>query len=423
MEMAKHNRWRVPGKYGARWVMVLMALAFLAFAAFLVARASFVARNGQRYFIIDDDELISLRYAWNLAHGHGLVWNPGERVEGFTDLLWTLYASAWAVVIPRRLLPLVMQVSGMALLLGQAAVFARIVRAMYAERGRTTPWMECAAFALPLAFYPLVYWSVQGMEVCLVGFLFSLAVLYYIRCRWVACAVALGLGFWTRPDVAVPAALIMGMAGIDALRDRRRLGQWLTSCGVLAGMVATVFILRRLYYGQTWPNTYVLKMQGLSLMDRITMNGIGYIMPFLRENILPLGIALAGIVLAWSWRRILFAAIVLSMIAYSVVVGGDTLPYWRFIAPFAPFLGLIFLTEGRDVIRHPAYRYALQTALLATLFISWIAASIKPFSEMNRGQLTDSSFLRPPSSVVCRPIPTCFIHAPRSISFQVHGNI
>ena len=29
-----------------------------------------------------DDAFISFRYAANWAAGHGLVWNPGERVEG-----------------------------------------------------------------------------------------------------------------------------------------------------------------------------------------------------------------------------------------------------------------------------------------------------------------------------------------------------
>ena len=37
-----------------------------------------------------DDAFISFRYAENLAEGHGLVYNVGERVEGFTNLSWTL---------------------------------------------------------------------------------------------------------------------------------------------------------------------------------------------------------------------------------------------------------------------------------------------------------------------------------------------
>jgi len=39
---------------------------------------------------IIDDAYISYRYAHNLIEGQGLVFNTGEYVEGFTNLLWTL---------------------------------------------------------------------------------------------------------------------------------------------------------------------------------------------------------------------------------------------------------------------------------------------------------------------------------------------
>ncbi|MBN97985.1 MAG: hypothetical protein CME16_01875, partial [Gemmatimonadetes bacterium] len=42
------------------------------------------------YNFIADDAFITLRYAQNLASGDGLVFNLGERVEGFTSPLWTL---------------------------------------------------------------------------------------------------------------------------------------------------------------------------------------------------------------------------------------------------------------------------------------------------------------------------------------------
>ncbi len=41
-----------------------------------------------------DDAFISYRYASNLVHGYGLVYNPGEPVEGYTNFLWTLMSAA-----------------------------------------------------------------------------------------------------------------------------------------------------------------------------------------------------------------------------------------------------------------------------------------------------------------------------------------
>ena len=48
------------------------------------------------YFrFVCDDAFISFRYAKNLVEGHGLVYNIGERVEGYTNFLWTLLLSAF----------------------------------------------------------------------------------------------------------------------------------------------------------------------------------------------------------------------------------------------------------------------------------------------------------------------------------------
>ncbi|MCY3959730.1 MAG: hypothetical protein OXG65_15775, partial [Chloroflexi bacterium] len=41
-------------------------------------------------WFISDDAFISFRYVRNLLEGHGLVFNPGEYVEGYTNFLWVL---------------------------------------------------------------------------------------------------------------------------------------------------------------------------------------------------------------------------------------------------------------------------------------------------------------------------------------------
>ena len=67
------------GKARARlgYLLVLIALGVGGWLA--VSRAS-----------LFDDAYISFRYARNFAEGNGLVWNLGERVEGYTNFLWTL---------------------------------------------------------------------------------------------------------------------------------------------------------------------------------------------------------------------------------------------------------------------------------------------------------------------------------------------
>ena len=55
-----------------------------------------------------DDAFISFRYARNLLEGHGLVFNPGEYVEGYSNFLWVLELTAiWGLsgVAPERAAP------------------------------------------------------------------------------------------------------------------------------------------------------------------------------------------------------------------------------------------------------------------------------------------------------------------------------
>jgi hypothetical protein len=215
--------------------------------------------------------------------------------------------------------------------------------------------------------------------------LISLAVLFYLRRNLLAAAVTLGLAFWTRPDTAIPAAVLMGLAGLEVWRDRSRLHEWLKACAVLAGFVVAIFVARQIYYGHLWPNTYVLKMQGFHTLDRIKLNGLGYIAPFLRENALPLGLALVALVVRWTRWRFLFAALVFPMIAYAVYVGGDALPYWRFIAPYVPFLGLVLLDDDCRAQPVSKYRCVPCCIMLSVLLGSWLVTSIQPICEELRG--------------------------------------
>jgi hypothetical protein len=71
--------------------LTAIVAGYLLYGCALIYRTSFI-QAGVRYFVLMDDEMISMRYAKNLAHGWGIVYNPGgDRVEGFTNLMWMLY--------------------------------------------------------------------------------------------------------------------------------------------------------------------------------------------------------------------------------------------------------------------------------------------------------------------------------------------
>ena len=68
--------------------VMLLHLPWLALLAWFSSVAWFLC----------DDAFISFRYARNLLEGHGLVFNPGEYVEGYSNFLWVLeLAAIWGL--------------------------------------------------------------------------------------------------------------------------------------------------------------------------------------------------------------------------------------------------------------------------------------------------------------------------------------
>ena len=53
-------------------------------------------------WFVCDDAFISFRYARNLLEGHGLVYNPGEYVESYSNFLWVLELTALGGVFGLR---------------------------------------------------------------------------------------------------------------------------------------------------------------------------------------------------------------------------------------------------------------------------------------------------------------------------------
>src|SRR5262245_55750696 len=52
-----------------------------------------------RHFVVDD-AFITFRFARNIAGGFGPVFNPGERVEGFSNPLYTYVLSVLYRLVP-----------------------------------------------------------------------------------------------------------------------------------------------------------------------------------------------------------------------------------------------------------------------------------------------------------------------------------
>ena len=344
----------------------LIGLLFIIYCSIFIFQSSFVLFDGQRYFSLFDDGMISMRYGWNLSHGLGLVWNPGDYVEGYTNPLMTLFMAAVTFFSDKRLSVLVVQVSGIAVLLGVAYLSSRIALQLCKDKPvKNLALVKAFSFIAPLVYYPLIFWTLMGMETGLLTLLLLGSLLFVfsndekeISSRKIYLLPALlSLAFLTRPDSLVPVSLILVYYGYTTwqrpgLARPAKLVMLAKVGGILVFTVLVQEVFRWAYYGDIFPNTYILKATGMSIFDRLA-NGIGFTGPFLFENSPALVLGIASLFFDNSKQKNLLFAIFTTSVLYQIYVGGDAWEYWRMLVPGMVALLLLVtnLLSGLNKIR------------------------------------------------------------------------
>lgn len=210
-----------------------------------------------------EDYYITFRASLNLATGHGLVFQPGERVHTFTSPLGTLLPALFALGggedVATRALWLFRLVSAAAL----GGAIALAARRM--EQGKVTAFALVAA-GLMWAFDPKsIDFAINGMESALLIFFVTLTWRAFADgARVLPCAIGFAGLQWTRPDGCVffgALALAWWWLG-DAER-----GAWRARFTLLARAVAlgAAFYLPWVifawwYYGSPVPHTIQAKV-------------------------------------------------------------------------------------------------------------------------------------------------------------------
>jgi hypothetical protein len=335
--------------------------AAAAFYALFIARTSFVFQ-GDRYFTLIDDAMISMRYARNLAAGDGLVWNPGqEAVEGYTNFLWVLVMTIPHLLgLDNSITSLFVEIVSLALLLATGLVAWKIAARLVPDSALAPP----IAAALVLFYYPLAFWTLRGMETGASAFLITVSVLLAFRVQeefrsatLVTLAFVLGLSLLIRTDaavVAVPVAVLTSLA----VERPYRLRALLVLLGVILVVLAGHTLFRLSYYGEAFPNTYYLKVEGISLLTRLERGGLAVLdtsRVHLHAPLILVGVYWLLARARWTIRSYLLVAPFLASAAYSVYVGGDAWEGWRYanryLAQAIPPLLVITVVAIEDMIR------------------------------------------------------------------------
>ena len=347
---------RVAAAEYSAFPLVIAVVWTLGFGAVFISRASMVL-NGQRTFTLFDDAMVSMRYAHLLADGHGLVWNAGEPgVEGYTNFLWTL----WMALLHRTgastaVVGLLVSLSGLALLVANLFVVRALARSVAPDRRS----VEITALALTATSYPLLYWTLRGMEVGLVALTLSTATLMALRVARderagipLAFLAVLAVGLLTRTDTAVPLAAI-GVWTVVASRPGRRLGRGVILVSAVSFVLIVHTLLRLRWYGELLPNTYALKLGGIPLADRLARGLTAMTALATVELLAPLVLAVVGFCSLRGRPRAevgMLAAVVAACAAYAVYVGGDAWEWMRYADRYvAPALPLLFVLVGIGV--------------------------------------------------------------------------
>jgi signal transduction histidine kinase len=200
-----------------------------------------------RYRWLMDDAFIYFRYADNLLFlGRGLVFNPGEFVEGYSSPLWML------LLLPLRATELDYYTLVRALALVCAAGYGAALvwlNRRISPRGPTVNFPLAAS----AAHYGITTHFSSGLETPLVQLLAPAyaAALICPRSRWLQALVALA------PLVRPECAVLSGLYLVYAVARTRQFPWLFIALGFVANGAWIAF--RVLYYADFLPNTFYLK--------------------------------------------------------------------------------------------------------------------------------------------------------------------
>ncbi|MEZ5289938.1 MAG: hypothetical protein R2745_02555 [Vicinamibacterales bacterium] len=311
-----------------------------------------------------DDAYISFRYARNLVTGRGYAFNPGDPVEGATNLLWTLMmAVPIGLGLPEDLTAAAL---GLAFGLLAAAQAWQLARALGA--GEWAAFLGLATLGLCPDFWLT---TTNGLA----GGLYA-ALLTRTLLATVAGAAPAAIGVWatllfaTRPD-AVGLLPLLGiyLAAVPAQGSRTGPGpaeRLMAFAAVCAAGIGTLTLWRYVYFGAALPNSVAAKSvfglmspthaptawwRGLQLIrpsgpfEVLSLNlksGVRYVLDFVVATLpLSAGAALAVLLRPRRAGVWLLAAAIAAETAVAVTNGGDWMPGHRLLAPHLPVMAAL----------------------------------------------------------------------------------
>jgi len=337
--------------------------------ACLVVGCAFV-----RTAAVTEDAFITFRVVDNVLHGHGLVWNVGERVQPYTHPLWALLLLTASAVSG--------EIFHTSLGLSVALTLVTVALVVRRARGRLIALWAVLALLFSEAF---IEYSSAALENALAHALVAAMVIAWRRfppaseSAWVP-ALCGGLLVITRHDFAVlvaPALLVLFWRA----RMRARWVVLLAGAGPLVLWSAFALI----YYGSPWPNSAYAKLNnGLSFAEAITAAE-----PYFRDlakydavTALVIVVATLRGLLQGSWQMRPLALGLALYLLYLSSAGGDYMGGRFFSTPFVLAVAMLAMNVRLRWWWSAPIWLALTIGL--GLHRGWIVWNVHPHTETRR---------------------------------------
>jgi hypothetical protein len=349
-----------------------------------------------------DDAFISFRYAKNLVEGKGLVYNPGERVEGYTNFLWTMLIAAGMKL---NLDPVKLtSVLGIIFFALTVLAFVYISWRLFGPQGPFAVFIPLTALCL-LVHHDFRAFATGGLETSFFTFLVTIGFAGLIfskgRSAFLLTGFVFVLAMMTRPEGIIFYLLSFAFLILTVSPTPNRILFFLIPLIVI---YAPYYVWRFLYYHYPLPNTYYARSAYLPWWGQ----GLEYLILYFKSYyillLLPALGAISVVKSKVSYKRLahlplhfspvqksVFLSLLFSLIfsLYVVRVGGDFM-FARFLIPVTPFL--YFLIEA-FALRIVDKKYLIPFAIIVclTTHFYWYPDEIRSLSN----EIVDERYFYP----------------------------
>jgi hypothetical protein len=319
-----------------------------------------------------DDAYVYFRYVDNLViHEAGLVYNPGEFVEGFSSPLWAL------VLIVMRYLRFnywhIIRIFGMLSYAAFWYIACILNRQLMAEDRRQTTSLNTPLVYLTCMYGVLCYFT-SGLESPMVLVMAAAYAALFVLPSSLPLQLLVGLSPLVRHELAVPYAITLGFLW---WKTKKFPFVMMFSCALTLG---AYMMIRIWYYADVFPNAFYLK-------DEIwPAQGINYVydavVPYLTAPYLLSAVVLFVILRRThtneqlqAVERLFMCLSALPVLLYVIKIGGGP-RHFRYLAfPFCLTVfatgGLVERACGEFLLRQRRYAYALTLAFALAIALCY----------------------------------------------------